>query len=75
MQKQTTNPNELGVVAATQRTPTNHGANYTSYETIEQALSFIPAHDRDIWIKCGMALKSEFGDAGFDGMGQVGCLP
>lgn len=50
-------------------------AHYTSNESIEQALSFIPPHDHDIWIKGGMALKSEFGDAGFDGMGQVGCLP
>ncbi len=66
MQIQTTNPKELGVVAATQRTPTNHSANYTSNESIEQALSFIPADDRDTWIKCGMAIKSEFGDAGFD---------
>ena len=29
MQKQTTNPNELGVVAATQRTPTNHDTHST----------------------------------------------
>lgn len=29
MQKQTTNPKELGAVAATQRTPTNHAANST----------------------------------------------
>lgn len=32
---------------------------------IVQALSFIPADDRDIWIKCGMAIKSELGEAGF----------
>jgi putative DNA primase/helicase len=32
---------------------------------IEQALSFIPSHDRDIWITCGMGIKSELGDAGF----------
>ncbi len=57
---------ELGAVAVTQHTPTNHGANYTSIETIEQALSFIPADDRDTWIKCGMAIKAELGDAGFD---------
>ncbi len=35
-------------------------------ETIEQALSFIPADDRDIWIKCGMAIKTEMGDAGLE---------
>ena len=63
---QTTNPKELGAVAATQRTPANHSANYTSIETIEQALSFIPADDRDTLIKCGMAIKAELGDAGFD---------
>ncbi len=57
---------DLGAVAVTQRTPTNHGANYTSIETIEQALSFIPADDRDTWIKCGMAIKAELGDIGFD---------
>lgn len=34
--------------------------------SIEQALSFIPADDRDTWIKCGMAIKAELGDAGFD---------
>jgi putative DNA primase/helicase len=33
---------------------------------IEDALSFIPAEDRDIWIKCGMAIKGELGQAGFD---------
>ena len=54
-------------VAVRQHTPTNHGANYTtSLQTIEQALSFIPADDRDTWIKCGMAIKAELGDAGFD---------
>ncbi len=41
-------------------------ANYTNIETIEQALSFIPADDRDTWIKCGMAIKAELDDAGFD---------
>ena len=30
-----------------------------------QMLQCIPSHDRDIWIKIGMAIKSEFGDAGF----------
>lgn len=34
--------------------------------TVEQALSFIPADDRETWIKCGMAIKAELGDAGFD---------
>jgi putative DNA primase/helicase len=33
---------------------------------IERALSSIPAHDRETWIQCGMAVKAELGDAGFD---------
>ncbi len=57
---------DLGAAAVTQHTPTNHSANYTSIETIEQALSFIPADDRATWIKCGMAIQVELGDAGFD---------
>lgn len=57
---------DLGAVAVTQRTPTNHSANYTNLESIAQALSIIPADDRDTWIKCGMAIKAELGDAGFD---------
>jgi len=28
-------------------------------------LQYIPARDRDTWIKVGMALKLEFGDDGF----------
>lgn len=30
------------------------------------ALSFVPPHDRDTWVKMAMALKSEFGDDGLD---------
>lgn len=30
------------------------------------ALSFVPPHDRDTWVKMGMAIKSEFGEDGFD---------
>jgi len=33
---------------------------------IDAALACIPADDRDTWIKCGMAVKSELGDSGFD---------
>lgn len=32
----------------------------------ESALSFIPADDRDIWVMAGMAVRSEYGDIGFD---------
>ncbi|SCY38277.1 DUF3987 domain-containing protein [Nitrosospira sp. Nsp13] len=37
----------------------------TELGTIRQALSYIPAHDRDLWIKMGMGIKSELGDGGF----------
>jgi hypothetical protein len=37
----------------------------TSYEQIQKALSFIPAHDRDTWLRMGMAIKSELGEGGF----------
>jgi hypothetical protein len=33
-----------------------------SYEQIQKALSFIPAHDRDTWLRMGMAIKSELGE-------------
>lgn len=33
---------------------------------IKQALSFIPSDDRDIWIRCGMAIKAALGEAGFE---------
>ena len=33
---------------------------------IREALQFIPASDRGTWVKMGMAIKSEVGDAGFD---------
>jgi putative DNA primase/helicase len=30
------------------------------------ALSFVPSHDRETWVRMGMAIKSEFGEDGFD---------
>lgn len=33
---------------------------------IEHALGFIPADDRDTWVKCGMAIKAELGEPGFE---------
>jgi putative DNA primase/helicase len=30
------------------------------------ALSFVPPHDRDTWVKMGMAIKSEFAEDGFE---------
>lgn len=65
--------NENGGVATTQHPPTNtikHG-NYNStssityIELIKKILNFVDSHDRDIWVKCGMAIKEEHGDAGF----------
>ena len=35
-------------------------------ERVREALRFIPADDRETWIKVGMAVKSGWGDAGFD---------
>jgi putative DNA primase/helicase len=32
----------------------------------ESALQFISSDDRDVWVSTGMAIKSEFGEAGFD---------
>lgn len=33
---------------------------------IENALHFVPADDRETWLRMGMAIKSELGDSGFD---------
>jgi putative DNA primase/helicase len=35
-------------------------------ETIRAALHQVPAHDRDTWVRMGMAIKSELGEDGFD---------
>ena len=37
----------------------------TSLDDIDSALRFIPADDRDVWVRVGMAIKSELGDSGF----------
>jgi putative DNA primase/helicase len=36
-----------------------------SRAAIEAALSFLPAQDRDLWLKVGMGLKAELGDEGY----------
>jgi len=41
-------------------------AMIASVKRIREALQFIPASDRDTWVRMGMAVKSELGDAGFD---------
>lgn len=35
-----------------------------SSETIRAALSYIPAEDRDLWVRMGMAVKAELGEDG-----------
>jgi putative DNA primase/helicase len=35
-------------------------------DTIRSALAYIPPHDYETWVRVGMAVKSELGDAGFD---------
>jgi putative DNA primase/helicase len=37
-----------------------------NFDRIGTALQFVPADDRDTWLKIGMAIKSELGDSGFD---------
>ena len=37
----------------------------SSIDRIESALSFIPPQDRAIWVKMGMAVKSQLGEDGF----------
>ncbi len=41
-------------------------ATVTDSNTITAALQVIPAHDRDVWLRMGMAVKSELGEAGFE---------
>ena len=41
-------------------------------ETIAAALAYIPAHDRQLWVHIGMAIKSALGE---DGFGRAGALP
>lgn len=33
--------------------------------TVPAALSYIPAHDRDVWVRMAMAIKSELGETGY----------
>jgi putative DNA primase/helicase len=37
-----------------------------SIEKASNALSFVPSHDREVWVRMGMAIKAEFGEDGFD---------
>lgn len=42
------------------------GSARAAASDIKAALRFIPADDRNVWIRCGMAVKAELGEAGFD---------
>ena len=44
----------------------NKGPRKIPLEDITQALSFIDAEPRDVWLKAGMALKDEYGDRAYD---------
>ena len=35
-------------------------------QLVKSALSYIPSHERDVWLKMGMAIKSEYGETGFE---------
>ena len=37
-----------------------------THETIRTALSYVDAHDREVWVRMGMAVKTHFGESGFD---------
>ncbi len=38
----------------------------SDFERIRAALSFLSSEDRDVWVRMGMAVKSELGNDGFD---------
>jgi putative DNA primase/helicase len=42
------------------------GCGMHETENIRAALRHIPAYDREIWLRIGMAIKSELGEEGFD---------
>ena len=41
-------------------------SNCRDIDVVRNALACISSEDRDVWVRMGMAIKSEFGDAGFD---------
>ena len=40
--------------------------SHNDIDHIRSVLSYIPADDRDTWIRSAMAIKSEFGESGYD---------
>src|ERR1700676_1387871 len=45
--------------------PASIGGAMTAADSIRAALAHIPAHDRDLWVRMGMAVKAELGEDGF----------
>ena len=43
----------------------NAHQHLTTSDDIACALHCIPAHDRDVWVRMAMAVKSELGEDGF----------
>lgn len=41
------------------------GCGQTPIDKIQSALGFVEPHDRDVWVKVGMAVHAELGEAGF----------
>ena len=39
---------------------------FTDQRRIAEALSWVPADDRETWVRMAMAVKSELGEDGFD---------
>lgn len=56
-----TTQNKTALSGAAGTTRPNYTQTIASISTIEHALTFIPADDRDTWIDCGMAIKAERG--------------
>ncbi len=44
----------------------SNNSRQISKDEVYGMLQFIPADERDIWVKVGMALKSEYGEHGFE---------
>ena len=62
-----TNTTTNNEAARYQRTASTPRDNFTtSLHQVEHALTFIDPAGRDAWINCGMGIKAEFGESGFD---------
>ncbi len=67
--KQTRSPDSPtvgGGTSATARDETHEPIPAEQLENLVDALSYVSADDRSVWIRVGMALKHEYGDAGRD---------